>query len=198
MALQTPPVTYRHPGVTGLFPGLPEKGDQRQCWHTYKQGEPKTNTRTDKRLPTTQCWVFGPPESSCPPELGSPSRMASTAHQTRVQELSFPRSRLPSSALAGLGLAPAGASSPFPPIESFLRARYLPASQQGLGFTLGFPVPPELRCYIYPSPLSWKCSLPWSRDPRRAPRCYARCLNPRAGREKASKTMKHTKREVYC
>ena len=25
-ALQTPPATCRHPGVTGLFPGLPEKG----------------------------------------------------------------------------------------------------------------------------------------------------------------------------
>ena len=120
MALQTSPATCRHPGVTGLFPGLPEKGDQRQCRHTHKHGEPKTNTRRDKCQPTTQRWVLGPPESSCPPVPGSPSRMASTAHQTRVQELSFPQSRLPSSALAGLGLAPAGASSPFPPIESFL------------------------------------------------------------------------------
>ena len=28
MALQTSPATYRHPGFTGLFPGLPEKGGQ--------------------------------------------------------------------------------------------------------------------------------------------------------------------------
>ena len=28
--------------------------------------------------------------------------------------------------------------------------------------------------------------------------CYARCWNPRAGREKASKTMQLAKREVYC
>ena len=28
--------------------------------------------------------------------------------------------------------------------------------------------------------------------------CYARCPNPRVGREKASKTMQLTKREVYC
>ena len=28
--------------------------------------------------------------------------------------------------------------------------------------------------------------------------CYARCPNPRAGREKASKTMQLAKREVYC
>ena len=26
VALQTSPATYRYPGVTGLFPGLPEKG----------------------------------------------------------------------------------------------------------------------------------------------------------------------------
>ena len=28
--------------------------------------------------------------------------------------------------------------------------------------------------------------------------CYAQCPNPQAGREKASKTMQLTKREVYC
>ena len=28
--------------------------------------------------------------------------------------------------------------------------------------------------------------------------CYARCPNPRAGREKASKTMQLAKRELYC
>ena len=28
--------------------------------------------------------------------------------------------------------------------------------------------------------------------------CYAQCPNPRAGREKASKTMQFAKREVYC
>ena len=28
--------------------------------------------------------------------------------------------------------------------------------------------------------------------------CYAQCLNPRAGREKASKTMQLAKRELYC
>ena len=29
------------------------------------------------------------------------------------------------------------------------------------------------------------------------PECFARCPNPRAGREKASKTMQFAKREVY-
>ena len=47
-----------------------------------------------------------------------------------------------------------------PPLQkAFSYARYLPASQQGLGFTLDFPVLPEHRCYIYPSPLYWKCYL---------------------------------------
>ena len=105
MALQTSPATCRHPGVTGLSPGLPEKGDQRQCRHTHKHGEPKTNTRTDKRRPTTQCWVFEPPEFSCPPVLGSPYRMASTAHQMRVQERNSPSRRagcLPARSLASV------------------------------------------------------------------------------------------------
>ena len=35
------------------------------------------------------------------------------------EELSFPQSRLPSSALTGLGLAPAGTSSPFPLYRTF-------------------------------------------------------------------------------
>ena len=122
MDLQTSPATCRHPGITGLFPGLPEKGDQRQCWHTYKQGEPKTNTRTDKRLPTTQCWVFGPPEFSCPPVLGSPYRMASTALQTRDQERNSPSRRarcLPARSLASvLRRLERPVRSPF--IESFL------------------------------------------------------------------------------
>ena len=36
--------------------------------------------------------------------------------------------------------------------------------------------------------------LPRSRDPRQAPKCCAQCLNPRARREKASKTMQLAKR----
>ena len=41
-----------------------EEEDQRECRHAHKRGEPKTNTRTDKRQPITQRWVFGPPEFS--------------------------------------------------------------------------------------------------------------------------------------
>ena len=122
MALQTSPATCRYPGVTGLFHGLPEKGDQRQCRHTHKHGEPKTNTRTDQRRPTTQRWVFGPPEFSCPQVLGSPYRMASTAHQTRDQERNSPSHRagcLPACSLASvLRRLERPVRSPF--IESFL------------------------------------------------------------------------------
>ena len=70
---------------------------------TQKHREPKTNTRTNKRRPTTQHWVFGPPEFSCPLVLGSPYQMASTAHQTRDQERNSPSSRagcLPARSLA--------------------------------------------------------------------------------------------------
>ena len=77
------------------------------------------------------------------------------------EELSFPQSRLPSSVLAGLSLAPAGTSNPFPlyiklsPVpDTFL----LPSRASDLHRTF-------LSCLgtgaiIYPSPLSWKCSLP--------------------------------------
>ena len=97
--------------------------------------------------------------------------MASTVHQTWNQERNSPFHR------AGCLLARLLASvlhrlerpihSPF--IESFLLARNLPASQQGPGFTLGFPVLPEHRCCIYPSPLSWKCSLSPVKGSRTSP-----------------------------
>ena len=78
------------------------------------------------------------------------------------EELSFPQSWLPSSALAGLGLALAGTSRPFPTLyrklspvtDTFL----LHSRASDLHWTF-------LSCLrtgtiIYPSPLSWKCSLP--------------------------------------
>ena len=60
------------------------------------------------------------------------------------------------------------------------------------------------------SPLIWNhsciCLVPWTFfdpdiwriQPLRFIWCSARCPNPRAGREKASKTMQLAKREVYC
>ena len=78
------------------------------------------------------------------------------------EKLSFPQSQLPSSALAGLSLVPAGMPGPFPTLyrklspvsDTFL----LHSRAADLHWTF-------LSCLstgaiIYPSPLSWKCSLP--------------------------------------
>ena len=95
---------------------------------------------------TTQRWVFRPPEFSCP--RGSPYRMASTAHQTRAQERNSPSHRagcLPARSLASV-LCRLNVQSVSPFIESVLLHQIPPASQQGLGFTLDFPVLPEHRC----------------------------------------------------
>ena len=173
MALQTSPATCRHPGVTGLSPGLPEKGDQRQCRHTHKHGEPKTNTRTDKRRPTTQCWVFEPPEFSCPPgtRFALPNGVHCSPDAGSGEELSFPQSWLPSSTLAGLGLAPAGMSSPFPTLYRNLSPEpdtsLLPSRASDLHWTFLFCL--STGVFIYPSPLSWKCSLPLVKGSRTSP-----------------------------
>ena len=129
-------------------------------------------------------WILLPPGNRftlpngvhCSPDLGS------------GEELSFPQNQLPSSASAGLSLTPA-----HPPLEkAFFCTRYLPTSQQGLIFTLDFPAWALVLLFILPlCPVSVLFSR--SRDPGRAPKCYARCLNPQAGREKASKTMQLAK-----
>ena len=107
------------------------------------------------------------------------------------EELSFPQSPLPSSALTGLGTAPAGTSRPFPlyrklspaPDTSDLHQTFLSCLSTGAISIL--PLCPGSVLFS------------WSRDPGRAPKCFARCPNPRAGREKASKTIQLAKREVY-
>ena len=112
------------------------------------------------------------------------------------EELCCPQSRLASSVLTGLGPAPAGTSNPFPfyrklsPVpDTFL----LLSRASDLHWTF-------LSCLstgaISTLPLCPGSVLfPWSRDPGRAPKCYARCPNPRAGREKASKTVQHAKKK---
>ena len=57
--------------------------------YTHKHGELYTNTRINKCRPTTQRWVFGPPEFSCLPVADSPYRIASTVHQTWGRERNF-------------------------------------------------------------------------------------------------------------
>ncbi|CAI9170402.1 unnamed protein product [Rangifer tarandus platyrhynchus] len=65
---------------------------------------------TDRHRPTTQRWVFGPPEFSCPPgtRFTLPNGVHCSLDSGSGEELSFPQRRLPSSASAGLGLTPAG------------------------------------------------------------------------------------------
>ena len=110
------------------------------------------------------------------------------------EELSFPQSRLPSSVLTGLGLVPAGTSNPFPLYRklSLVPDTFLLLSRApDLHWTF-------LSCLstgaisIFPlCPVSVLC--PQSRDPGRAPKYYARCSNPPAGKEKTSVTMQHAK-----
>ena len=110
------------------------------------------------------------------------------------EELPFPQSRLPSSTLAGLGPAPAGTSNPFPLYRklSLVPDAFLLLSRaSGLHWTF-------LSCLstgaVSSRPLCpGSVLVPCSRDPRRAPKCYARCPNPPAGKEKTSKTMQHAK-----
>ena len=86
----------------------------------------------------------------CSPDLGS------------GEELSFPQSRLPSSVLAGLGLAPAGTSNPFPTLHRKLSSvpdTFLLLSRAS-DLHRTFPSCLSTSAIIYPSPLSWKCSLP--------------------------------------
>ena len=78
--------------------------------YTHKHGELYTNTQINKCRPTTQRWVFGPPEFSCLPVADSflPNGVHCSPDLGSGEELSFPQNRLPPSASAGLGLTPAG------------------------------------------------------------------------------------------
>ena len=112
-------------------------------------------------------WIFLPPSTMftllngfhCSPDLGS------------GEELSFPQSQLPSSALAGLGLVPAGTSSPFPTLyrklspapDTFLLHSRASDLHWAFLSCLG------TGAIIYPSPLSWKCSLPPVKESQMSP-----------------------------
>ena len=144
------------------------------------------NTALGFRAP----WVLLPPSTRftllngvhCSPDSGS------------GEELSFPKSRLPSSALAGLGLAPAGTSNPFPFIESFLLCQMPSCFSAGPRIYTGLSCPAWALVLLSIPPLCPVSVLfPRSRDPRRTPKCYAQCPNPPAGKEKTSTTMQHAK-----
>ena len=77
------------------------------------------------------------------------------------EELSSLQSRLPSSASAGLGLTPAGTPNPSPLYRKPSSApdtSLLPSRASDSHWTLLSC--PSTGVFIYPSPLSWRCSLP--------------------------------------
>ena len=118
--------------------------------------------------------------------------MVSTVHQTRNQERNSPFHRagsLPACSLASvLHRLECPIHSPFyRKLSSAPDTFLLPSRTSDLHWTF-------LSCLstgaISILPLCpGSVLLPQSRDPRQAPKCYAQCPNPRAGREKASKTM---------
>ena len=122
----------------------------------------------------------------CPPDSGS------------GEELPFPQSRQPSSVLAGLGLAPAGTSNPFP-----LYRKLSPAPDTFLLLSRASDLHWTFLSCLSTGAVSilplcpGSVLFPRSRDPRQAPKCYAQCLCPQAGIEKASKTMQLTKKGKF-
>ena len=152
------------------------------------------NTALGFRAP----WVFLPPGTRftlpngihCSPDLGS------------GEELSFPQSRLPSSVLAGLGLAPAGTSNPFPTLHRKLSSvpdTFLLLSRAS-DLHRTFPSCLSTSAIIYPSPLSWKCSLPLVKGSRMSPQMLCPMSeSPSRKREGLQDNATQlAKREVYC
>ena len=114
------------------------------------------------------------------------------------EELPFPQSQQPSSALAGLSLAPAGTSNPFPlyrKLSPTPNTFLLHSRASDLHWTFLSCLSTGAISILPLRPGSVLFSR--SRDPGRAPKCYARCPNPPAGREKASKTMQLSKRGKF-
>ena len=126
--------------------------------------------------------------------------MASTAHQTRDQERNSPSRRagsLPARSLASvLRRLECPIRSPF--IESFLLHQIPSCFSAGPQIYTGLSCPAWAPVLLFIFPLCPGSVLfPQTRDPGRAPKCYARCPNPWAGREKASKTMQLAKKGKF-
>ena len=167
---------------------------------------------------------FRPREFSCLPVADSPYRMASTIHQIWGNFLSHRIGCLPARPLASAlrRLEPLIHSPLY--TKPFRRVGCLPACPLASAlcqlapfyrkvFFLHqipscFPAGPQI--YTGLSCSAWAPVLlsilplcpgsvlfPWSRDPGRAPKCFARCPNPQAGREKASKTMQLAKKGKF-
>ena len=126
--------------------------------------------------------------------------MASTVHQTRAQERNSPSRRagsLPARSLASVLRRLEGPiRSPF--IESFLLRQIPSCFSAGPWIDTGLSCPAWAPVLLSMLPLCPGSVLfPQSRDPGRAPKCNAWCMNPRVGREKASKTMQLAKKGKF-
>ena len=170
-------------------------------------------------------WVSVSPEFSCLPVAGSPYRTASTVHETWGRERNFlsrrigclparplasalrrlerlihsPLYRKPSRRVGCLPARPLASAlcqlaSLYRKLSSAPDTFLLLSRASDLHWTFLSWAPVLL--FILPlCPVSVLFSR--SRDPGRAPKCYARCLNPWAGREKASKTMQLAKKGKF-
>ena len=146
-------------------------------------------------------WILLPPEFSCLPVAGLSYRMASTVHQTRDQERNSPSHRassLPAHSLASvLRRLEHPIRSPF--IENFLLRQIPSCFSSGPRIYTGLLVLPEHRCYIYPSPLSWKCSLLPAKGSWTSPQMLSPMSeSPSGKREVFQDNATRKKREVYC
>ena len=114
--------------------------------------------------------------------------MASTAHQTRAQERNSPSCRagcLPARSLASVlhRLEHPGHSQPS--IEGFLLCQIPSCFSAGPRIYTGLLILPEHRCHIYPSPLSWKCSLPPVKGSRMSPQMLCPMSESLSGKREA-------------
>ena len=127
--------------------------------------------------------------------------MASTAHQTRDQERNSPSPRAGSLPARSLALELCRLERPIrsPFIESFLLRQIPSCFSAGPRIYTGLLVLPEHRCYIYPSPLSWKCSLSPVKGSRTSPQMLCPMSeSPSGKREGFQDNATRKKREVYC
>ena len=137
-----------------------------QTWRAEDKHTDRQTSADNTALGFRAPWVFLPAGTRftslngfhCSPDLGS------------GEELCFPQSQLPSSALADLGLVPAGTSSPFPTLHRKLSP--VP------GTSLPLSRAPDLRSTFLSClstgatsilPLSWKCSLPLVKGSQTSP-----------------------------
>ena len=121
-----------------------------------------------------------------------------------------------------MGIEKTDTTFPFPLQTGIIRLLRSYQPQWGSSCSSGFlragntgefwlPLPPLVPCSVWErrarkpredcllfSPQRVKLLVRVSRQSFIPVGCYARCPNPRAGREKASKTMELSKREVYC